>query len=80
MSKKNNYMTFWEHLDELRKRIIYSLLSIFVFSLAAYFWSENIKLFLMNPILEIVAKTENSTLAYLSPQAPFMLYLSISLF
>ena len=80
MSKKNNYMTFWEHLDELRKRIIYSLLSIFAFSLTAYFWSENIKFFLMSPVLEIVAKIENSTLAYLSPQAPFMLYLSISLF
>ena len=80
MSKKNNYMTFWEHLDELRKRIIYSLLSILTFSLTAYFWSENIKFFLMSPVLEIVAKIENSTLAYLSPQAPFMLYLSISLF
>ena len=80
MSKKNNYMTFWEHIDELRKRIIYSLFYVFALSISAYFWSESIKFFLMSPVLEILNDKENATLAYLSPQAPFVLHLSIALF
>lgn len=73
-------MTFWEHLDELRKRVIYSLISIFVISGIAYFFSEQIKIFLMGPINDIVALKHNAELVYLSPQAPFFLYLSIAVF
>jgi len=80
MSKKNNYMTFWEHLDELRKRVIYSLISVFTLSGIAYFFSEQIKDFLMNPVNDIIVGNDNSELVYLSLQAPFVLYLSIAIF
>ena len=78
---KNNYMTFWEHVGELRKRIIYTLLSILLFAIIGYFFSEEIKEFLMVPIDSQIEK--NSTQiksAYFTPHAPFMLYISISIF
>ena len=73
-------MTFWEHLDELRKRVIYSLISVFIISGIVYFFSEQIKVFLMDPINDIIKKKPNAELVYLSPQAPFILYLSIAIF
>ena len=73
-------MTFWEHLDELRKRVIYSLISVFVVSGIAYFFSEQIKVFLMSPVNDIVDLKDSAELVYLSPQAPFVLYLSIAVF
>ena len=73
-------MTFWEHLDELRKRVIYSLISVFIISGIAYFFSEQIKVFLMGPINDIIKEKPNAELVYLSPQAPFILYLSIAIF
>ena len=80
MHKKNNYMTFWEHLDELRKRIIYCLICMSLASVIAYFFSEKIKFFIMGPIDSIIIKNANAELAYFSAQAPFMLYLSIAIF
>ncbi len=41
-------LTFWDHLEELRKRIIYAFLGIFGFSVVGYILSSK--------ILEIIAK------------------------
>ena len=80
MSKKENYMTFWEHIDELRKRIIYSMIGVFIFGLISYIFSDFIKDFLLHPIEEQIYSKDNLSSAYFSPQSPFMLYISISLF
>lgn len=80
MPLKENYMTFWEHIDELRKRIIYSIISVIFFGLVAYFFSDLIKNFLLEPVNYQIDNKENLKSAYFTPQAPFMLYISISIF
>ena len=80
MTSKQNKMTFWEHLDELRRCLIYSFLTILLFSIIASFFSENIKDFLMNPIKPDIVGNNKITLVYNDPLSPFFLYMSISFF
>ena len=80
MASNQNTMTFWEHLDELRKCLIYSFLTVLIFSLIASFFSENIKDFLIDPIKPSIADNDNITLVFNDPFSPFFLYLSISFF
>jgi sec-independent protein translocase protein TatC len=58
-----------EHLEELRKRLIVSLIAIFVFSIICWFFSKKIIFFIAKPIERLV---------FLSPQEPFFAYLKIS--
>jgi len=73
-------MTFWEHIDELRKRLLYCFFSFILFSVIAYFFSDTIKNFLMNPVDAYVNEKSNLRTAFLAPHAPFFLYISISIF
>tara|TARA_Y100000590_G_scaffold340399_1_gene388213 strand:+ start:1471 stop:2187 length:717 start_codon:yes stop_codon:yes gene_type:complete len=50
MINKEVNKSFFEHLDELRSRIIKSFLSIFLFSVFFYFLSDKIIEFLINPV------------------------------
>jgi len=43
-------MTFLEHFDELRSRILISILAVFIFSVISYFLSSNIIDFLLKPV------------------------------
>ena len=47
-------MTFLEHLDELRKRIVYSLLAVVVAAIGSWFYREAIFEFLALPIRQVV--------------------------
>ena len=50
MTTNQNKMTFLEHFDELRSRILISILAIFIFSVMSYFLSSNIIDFLLKPV------------------------------
>lgn len=60
MAAEQNGMGFLDHLEELRGRIIKSLISIIIFSIAAYFFSEKLIDFITAPIPEVyfMAPTE----------------------
>jgi sec-independent protein translocase protein TatC len=60
MEKDQNKMGFLEHLEELRGRIIKSLISIILISIVAYFFSERLIDFVSKPIPELyfMAPTE----------------------
>ena len=45
-----NKMTFFEHLNELRNRILISIAFVFVFSLISYYYSSQIIDFLIYPV------------------------------
>ena len=49
----NKDMTFWEHLDEFRSRLITILVSIFLGSFIGYFYSEQIIQILVFPSSEL---------------------------
>jgi sec-independent protein translocase protein TatC len=76
--EKNNSpeaeMTFLEHLEELRWRIVYSLIGILIATIIAWIFID----FLVDGILLIPAKTANLKLQNLKPFGQLFLYFEIA--
>jgi sec-independent protein translocase protein TatC len=73
-------MGFLEHLEELRKRIIGSILSIVVGFCVCYAFHERIFAWIQKPITDVLSAHKMSTqLVYTNPVDPFNMYLKISL-
>jgi sec-independent protein translocase protein TatC len=74
-------MSFLEHLDELRKRLIYVVYSLVFGCAISYIFIQRIFDFVMKPMYEMLAASGgvNSTgkLIFTSGSEPFMLYLKI---
>ena len=73
-------MSFLEHLEELRRRIIYSLVSVAVCFGVAWNYADRIFYFMQRPILEALRNHKlDERLVYLSPTEPFNLYLKVGM-
>jgi len=70
-------MSFLEHLDELRKRIIWSVSGLGVGVLIAFFYIGTIFDFIMRPMQRMLPPGQ--TLIYTDPSEAFMLQIKISL-
>jgi len=71
-------MSFLEHLEELRRRIIYSLIAVAVGFFACWGYAERIFGLMQRPIMEALKRNGiEEKLVYLSPTEPFNLYLKI---
>jgi len=70
MVEDRNKMGFLNHLEELRGRIIKSLISIILFSIGAYFFSERLIDFISKPIPELY---------FMSPTEAFAIRIKLSL-
>jgi len=70
-------MTFLEHLDELRKRIVVALASILVGCLVAFTFIQRIYDFVMGPLNRLLPK--GSTFVYTEPTEAFLLYMKMAL-
>lgn len=71
-------MTFLEHLEELRKRIVYSASAISVAFLACWNFAPRIFQLLEVPLTQFFPKGEK--LAYTRLTAPFFLYMKVAFF
>ena len=71
-------MTLIEHLEELRRRLIWSLAAVAVCFAATYNFSKQIFNFLMKPVIENLPK--GSTLIFTKPAEGFTTYLKVALF
>ncbi len=72
-------MAFLDHLEELRKRIIYSVISVAVGFCACWWKVERIYDFMQRPIIDALrANGMAEKLVYLNPTEPFNLYLKIA--
>jgi sec-independent protein translocase protein TatC len=69
-------MSFLEHLDELRKRIIYAAVSIFVGFLIAFIFIRQLFDFVMKPLQAGLPASQH--LIYTEPTEAFVLYLTIA--
>jgi sec-independent protein translocase protein TatC len=69
-------MSFLEHLDELRRRIIYSLLALVVGIIVACVFLIQLKNFVMTPMYTALKST---TLIFTEPTEGMMLYVKIAL-
>ena len=70
-------MTLFEHLDELRSRIIKSLLILLAGFIACWIFVDEIANFLAAPIYRVLP--EGTRLAFLGVTDPFILYVKVAL-
>jgi sec-independent protein translocase protein TatC len=70
-------MSLLEHLDELRRRIVYSLVGLTVGFLACWVFVDEIFRFLAAPIQRLLP--EGTKLAFLGVTDPFVLYIKVAL-
>src|ERR1700752_1332791 len=71
-------MTFIEHLEELRRRLLWSLAAVAVCFIATYNFSKRIFDLLMQPIIKSLPK--GSTLIFTRPAEGFTTYLKVAFF
>jgi sec-independent protein translocase protein TatC len=73
-------MSFLEHLEELRRRIIYCIVAIAVGFFACWNYADKIFGLMQAPIMEALRRNGMAEkLVYLSPTEPFNLYLKIGM-
>lgn len=70
-------MGLLDHLDELRRRIVYSLVALVAASLLCWTYVQQIYAFLEAPIRPHLP--EGTKLSYLGPADPLMLYIKVAL-
>lgn len=66
-------MRIWDHLAELRRRVIYSGIIVLILSLIAYFFRNQLMLFLVKP-------SKSESLIFIHPAEAFLSYLKMSFF
>lgn len=69
-------MTFLEHLDELRKRIFYSVIAVVVAVIPCWLFHKEFFNIIARPVEKHLP--EGTELAYTTLTAPFMLYIKVS--
>lgn len=74
--KSPDEMTFLEHLEDLRKRLWYSFVAIFVAVIPAWIFSQDIFKLLSRPVTQYLP--EGMKMAFTSLTAPFMLYIKVA--
>ena len=73
-------MSLLQHLEELRRRIIYSVLFIAAGFAGAWYYAERIFALMQQPIVTALrAHKMDEKLVYLNPTEPFNMYLKIGL-
>src|SRR5581483_4087141 len=71
-------MSFLDHLEELRRRLIYSIVGVVVGFFVCWGYAENIFALMQKPIMEALHRNGMpEKLVYLNPTEPFNLYLKI---
>jgi len=77
-----NKMSFIEHLEELRKRLIHSIIAVFVGMIICWFFREQILSFLLEPLYQawrqVDGLPEPKPLNFSSMIEPFIAYLKLS--
>jgi sec-independent protein translocase protein TatC len=73
-------MGFLDHLEELRKRIVYSIISVGVGAVVCWTWRERIYGIMQKPIMDALRSHGwPEKLVYQNPVEPFNLYLKIAM-
>ena len=70
-------MTLLDHLDELRRRILYSVIAILLAFLGSWYFAPQVFHWLEQPFLAAVPEGEQ--LAFTDLPGPFMLYIKVAL-
>ena len=72
-------MGFLEHLEELRRRIVYSIIAVVIGFFACWTFASRLVGIMQHPIVEVLHKHQlPEKLVYLNPVDPFNLYLKVA--
>jgi sec-independent protein translocase protein TatC len=72
-------MGFLEHLEELRRRIVYSIIAVLVGFFLCWFSAPRLVAIMQKPIVEVLHKNHQpEMLVYQHPVDPFNLYLKVA--
>ena len=71
-------MGFFDHLEELRKRLIVCLLTVFAAFLVAWYWAPQLFEIMALPVRRVLPPGQN--LSYTTLTEPFLMYFRVSLF
>lgn len=74
--KSPDEMTFLEHLEDLRKRLWYSFVALFIVVIPAWMFSREVFQALSRPVTRFLP--EGMKMAFTSLTAPFMLYIKVA--
>ncbi|MGB7296471.1 MAG: twin-arginine translocase subunit TatC [Candidatus Aminicenantales bacterium] len=74
--KSPDEMTFLEHLEDLRKRLWYSFVALFIAVIPCWLFSKQVFEILSRPVTQYLP--EGMKMAFTSLTAPFMLYIKVS--
>ena len=80
---KEKEMPFLDHLEELRWRLIKSIVTVIACAIGVYFFSEHVLAFLIAPYNDAAPKVDSGVaqkLIFLSPTGGFMIRIKISIF
>ncbi len=69
-------MTIWEHLEELRKRLIISIASVLIGFVVCWFFREPLFQIVEAPFLKFVSKGDK--LSFISLTEPFLVYMKLA--
>ncbi|MCI0402297.1 MAG: twin-arginine translocase subunit TatC [Acidobacteria bacterium] len=73
-------MSFLDHLEELRRRLIYALISVTAGVLVSWPLADRIFAVMQQPIMQALRRHQlDDKLVYLSPTEPFNIYLKVAL-
>ena len=72
-------LPFTEHLEELRGRLIKSMIAVFIAFLGSYFFSEQLYGWLMEPLINAIPEGEEQAIYFKDPVEPFFAYLKVAL-
>jgi len=73
-------MSFLEHLEELRRRIIHSIIAVAIAFFACWYYAERIFAVMQRPIMLALHRHKlDEKLVYLNPIEPFNMYLKVAL-
>jgi sec-independent protein translocase protein TatC len=71
-------MTLWEHLEELRRRLIVCIVTLFIGFVVCWFYREQIFSVVQAPFLKFV--THGDKLSFISLTEPFFVYMKAAAF
>jgi sec-independent protein translocase protein TatC len=69
-------MTFLEHLEDLRKRLFYSFVALFIGFVPGWIFAKDVYKILARPVTQYLP--EGTKLAFTGLTAPFMLYMKVA--
>ncbi len=73
-------MPLLDHLIELRNRLMYSCIAIFVGFAICYFFAEQIYAFLVRPLADVIAGDEGRRMIYTGLAEAFFTYIKVAFF